>query len=114
MGGCVAAAAAHLVEEASYPLQEADNRALVAGEEHSHALALVALASRGPHHLALLAVLEPVAILEGLTLTREVDHEVDHEVDREVDHGLTPTREVAARQRRRRLAAYLCAHTRHS
>ena len=33
----------------------------------------MALASRGPHHLALLAVLDPVAILEGLTHFREVD-----------------------------------------
>ena len=65
-GLCAAAAAAHVVEEADY-------RALVAGEEHGHALALVALGSRGPHHLALLAVLDLVAILEGLTRPRVVD-----------------------------------------
>ena len=86
---CVAAAAAHVIEVAVY-------LALVAGEAHSHALALLALASRGPHHLALLAVLEPVASLDGLTRPRKVD---------------LLAHRVAARQRRRRLAAYLCAHT---
>ena len=86
MRGCAAAAAADLVEVAA-------GRALVAGEEHAHALALVALAGEGPHHLALLAVHDPVAVLEGLTRPREVD--------------LLSYR-VAARQRRRRLVAYLC------
>ena len=88
---CVAAAAADRVEEAL-------DHVLVAGEEHSHALALEALGNGGPHHLALLAVLEPVAILEALTRSREVD--------------LLSYR-VAARQRRWRLAAYLCAHGPH-
>ena len=89
-GLCAAAAAADRVEE------DLDYRALVAGEEHGHALALVALGSRGPHHLALLAVLELVAILEAVTRPREVD--------------LLSYR-VAARQRRLRIAAYLCAHS---
>ena len=89
-GGCVAAAAADLVEVAVY-------LALVAGEAHSHALALVALASRGPHHLALLAVLEPVAALEGVARSCVVD---------------LLAHRVAARQRRWRLAAYLCAPVR--
>ena len=78
-------AAADLVE---VPEVAAD-RALVAGEAHSHALD----AGGGPHHLALLAVHDPVAVLEGLTRPREVD--------------LLSYR-VAARQRRRRLVAYLC------
>ena len=65
VGGCPAAAAADLIEGAAV-------REFVAEEDYVHTLALEALASRGPHHLALLAVLEPVAILEGLTLTREV------------------------------------------
>ena len=70
-----------------------------AGEAHGHALAPVALASRGPHHLALLAVLEPVAVvLEGVTCPRVVDL---------LSYG------VAARQRQWWIAAYLCAHTRH-
>ena len=68
--------------------EAAVDRALVAGEAHFHALALVALAGGGPHHLALLAVHDP--ILEG---PREVD--------------LLSCR-VAARWRRWRLAAYLC------
>ena len=72
----------------------AAGRALVAGEAHGHALALVALAGGGPHHLALLAVHEPVAALKGLTLPREVD---------------MLSYRVAAWQRRWRLAAYLCA-----
>ena len=65
-GLCAAAAAADLVEAAL-------DREGVAGEEHSHALARVALAAMaeaikeasngGPQHLALLAVLDPVAIL---------------------------------------------------
>ena len=79
--------------------QVAAERELVAGEEQGHIkLALrSSLASRGPHHLALLAVLEPVAVvLEGLTRPRVVDLLTQH---------------VAARQRRWRLAAYLCAHT---
>ena len=91
VGGCAAALTADLAGEAS-------DRALVAGEAHPHALAPEALGSGGPHHLALLAVLEPVAVLEGLTRPREVD--------------LLSNR-VAARQRRWRLAAYLCAHTVH-
>ena len=83
----MAAAAADLVEEAVY-------LDLVAGEAHLHVLALVVyFARRGARHLALLAVHEPVAILEGLTRPREVD--------------LLSYR-VAARQRRWRLAAYLC------
>jgi len=65
-------------------------------EEHGHALALVVLARRGPHHLALLAVLDPVATLEGLTRPRVVD---------------LLTHRVAARQRRWRFTAHLCAHT---
>ena len=81
---CVAAAADR-VEGAAY-------HALVAGEAHVHALALVAPGRGGPRHLALLAVLDPVAILDGLTRPREVD--------------LLSCR-VAARQRRWRLAAYL-------
>ena len=84
-GGCVAtAAAADLVEEALDPL--------VAGEEHSHTLVRRVVISRGPHHLALLAVLELVAALEALTHPREVDLLSDR---------------VAARQRRWWLAAYL-------
>ena len=67
--------------------------ALVAGEEHGHALALVALGRGGPRHLALLAVLELVAAREGVALPRVVD--------------LLSYR-VAARQLRWRLAAYLC------
>ena len=93
VSGCAAAAAAaaaDLVAVAVY-------RALVAGEEHGHALALVVLARRGPHHLALLAVLEPVATLEGLTRPREVD---------------LLTHRVAARQRWWRPAADLCAPVR--
>ena len=86
VGGCAAAAAADLVEVAV-------GRALVAGEAHRHALALDALGSGGPHHLALLAVHDLVAALEGLTPPREVD--------------LLSNR-VAAWQRRWRLAAYLC------
>ena len=85
-GGRKAALTADLVEVAA-------DRALVAGEAHFHALALVALERRGPHHLALLAVHEPVAALEGATRPRVVD--------------LLSYR-VAARQRRWRLAAYLC------
>ena len=94
----------------------------------------MALASRGPHHLALLAVLDPVAILEGLTHFREVDllsngkdnasggggGEDGDGGEGDVLEGLTRPRvvdllsyRVAARQRRWRLAAYLCA-TRHS
>ena len=89
MRGCAAAAAADRGEVAF-------DRALVAGEEHGHALALVALGRRWPHHLALLAVLEPAAALEDVALPRKVD--------------LLSYR-VAARQRRWRLAAYLCAHS---
>ena len=89
VGGCPAAAAADLIEGAAV-------REFVAEEDYVHTLALEALASRGPHHLALLAVLEPVAPLEGLTRPREVD--------------LLSYR-VATRQRRWRLVAYLCAHT---
>ena len=63
-------AAAALTADLAEP---AVGHALVAGKEHSHAVALVALASRGPRHLALLAVLEPVAALEGAALPREVD-----------------------------------------
>ena len=84
-GGCVAALTADLVEVAV-------ERALVVGEAHFHALSPKALVS-GPHHLALFAVHEPVAVLEGLTRRRQVD--------------LLSYR-VAARQRRRRLVAYLC------
>ena len=78
--------------------QVAAERELVAGEEQGHIkLALrSSLASRGPHHLALLAVLDPVAVLEGRTRSRVVDLLTQH---------------VAARQRRWRLAAHLCAHT---
>ena len=90
-GGCAAAAAADMVEVAV-------DRALVAGEAHGHTVAVVALANRGPHHFALLAVLEPVTALEGLTLLRVVD---------------LLAHRVAARQRRWRLSAHLCAHTRH-
>ena len=86
MRGCAAAAAADRGEVAF-------DRALVAGEEHGHALALVALGRRWPHHLALLAVHNPVAAHQGLTLHRVVD--------------LLSYR-VAARQLRWRLAAYLC------
>ena len=89
VGGCAAALAADLAEVAF-------DRALVAGEEHGHALAPKALERRWPHHLALLAVLKPAAILEFVALPREVD--------------LLSYR-VAARQRRWRLAAYLCAHS---
>ena len=88
-GSCAAALTADLAEVAA-------DRALVAGEEHFHALAPVALASRGPQHLALLAVHDQAAVLEDVALPREVD--------------LLSYR-VAARQRRWRLAAYLCAHT---
>ena len=80
---CVAAAAAHVVEDAV-------DLALVTGEAHGHALA----GSLGAHYLALLAVLDLVAILEGLTCPREVDVLSDR---------------VAARQGRWRLAAYLYA-----
>ena len=66
VGGCAAALAADLAEVAF-------DRALVAGEEHGHALAPKALERRWPHHLALLAVLEPAAILEFVALPREVD-----------------------------------------
>ena len=72
------------------------DRVRVAGEAHGHALA--PLERRWPHHLALLAVHEPVAALEGLTRPREVDLLSYH---------------VAARQRQWWLAAYLFAHTRH-
>ena len=82
----MAAAAADRVEGAL-------DLALVAGEAHGHALALEALGNGGPHHFALLAVLEPVAVPKGLTHPREVD--------------LLSYR-VAARQRWWRLAAYLC------
>ena len=71
------------------------DRALVAGEPHRQALA-----SRGPKHLALLAVLDPVAVLDGLARPREVD--------------LLAYRVAAQhpqRRRRWRLSAYLCAHT---
>ena len=85
-GLCAAAAAVDLVEVAAY-------RALDPREAHGHALVLVALERRWPQHLALLALLEPLAILEGLTRPREVD--------------LLSYR-VAARQRRWWLAAYLC------
>ena len=87
-GLCAAAMAADRVEGAL-------DRALAAGEEHGHALAPKALAYRGPQHLALLAVHNPVAALQGLTLPRVVDLLSYH---------------VAAWQRRWRLAAYLCAH----
>ena len=90
-GLCAAAAAVDLVEVAAY-------RALDPREAHGHALVLVALERRWPQHLALLALLEPLAILEGLTRPREVD--------------LLSYR-VAARQRRWWLAAYLCAHAPH-
>ena len=66
---------------------------VVAGEEHRHALALVGLESGGPHHLALLAVHELVAVGKGLARPREED--------------LLAYR-VAARQRRRRIPAHLC------
>ena len=90
-GLCAAAMAADRVEGAL-------DRTLVAGEAHGHALALEALGNGGPHHLALLSMLELVAVqdLEGLTRPRVVD--------------LLSYR-VAARQRRWRLAAYLCAHS---
>ena len=89
MAGRAAAAEADLAEAAV-------DRALAAGEAHFHALALVdTLASRGSHHLALLAVLDPVAVLEGRTRPRVVD---------------LLAHRVAAQQRRRwRLSAYLCA-----
>ena len=77
----MAAAAAHVVEDAVY-------LALVTGEAHGHALA----GSLGAHYFALLAVLDLVAILEGLTRPREVD---------------LLAHRVAAQQRRWRLAAYL-------
>ena len=88
MRGCAAAHTADLAKVAA-------DRALVAGEEHFHALAHVALERLGPHHLALFAVHDPAAVLEDVALPREVD--------------LLSYR-VAARQRRWRLAAYLCAH----
>ena len=72
------------------------DHALVAGEEHGHALAPKALERRWSHHLALLAVHEPVAALVGITRPRVVD--------------LLSYR-VAAWQRRWRIEAYLCAHT---
>ena len=81
-------AVAHVVEVAAY-------RALVAGEAHGHAL----VGRPGLHHLALLAVLDLVAVLEGLTHPCEVD---------------LLAHRVAARQRRWRLAAYLCVDTAHS
>ena len=87
-GGVAAALTADLAEVAA--------GALVAGEAHFHALALVALERRRRQHLALLAVLEPVAALEGLTRPCVID--------------LLSYR-VAARQRRWRLAAYLSAHS---
>ena len=74
-------------------VEAAAGRALVAGEAHGHAFALVALERRWPHHLALLAVHKLVAALQGLTPPREVD--------------LLSNR-VAAWQRRWRTAAYLC------
>ena len=89
VGGCAAAAVADLEEVAA-------NRAVVAGEAHHHTLALLGLQGRRPHHLALLAMLEPVAILEVITHPRVVD---------------LLAHRVAAQQRRWRLAAYLCAHT---
>ena len=72
---------------------------LVAREEHLHALALVALAGGGPHHLAPLAVHELVvprvrAVVKGLAGPLVV-HLVSH---------LVPARE------RRRLAAHLHTH----
>ena len=47
--------------------------ALVAGEEHLHALALVRLGSGGPRHLALLAVHELVAVRKGVARPRVED-----------------------------------------
>ena len=47
--------------------------ALVTREEHSHPLTVKLLASHGPLHFVLAAVLNPVAVLEGLTRPRVVD-----------------------------------------
>ena len=72
--------------------------ALVAGEEHAHALALglhpaaSAIKRAGPHHLALLAVHELVAARKGIVRPR-VEDLLAHL--------------VAVRQRRRRVAAHL-------
>ena len=79
--------------------EEAVDPALVAGEEHLHARALVALEGGGPHHLAPLAVHELVvprvwAVVKGLARPLVV-HLVSH---------LVPARE------RRRLAAHLHTH----
>ena len=70
--------------------------ALVAREAHSHALALVGLPSNGPHHLALLAVHDLVAVGKGVARPRVEDL---------VAHLVT------ARQRRRRVAAHLRTQT---
>ena len=56
--------------------EEVDD-ALVAGEENVHALALVALASARPLHLALLAVHDLVAIIPGMARPR-VEHLLAH------------------------------------
>ena len=82
--GWPAAAAADRVEVAV-------DRALVAGVEHGHAL-LVGLASRGPHHLALLAVLEPIAACKVLTAPCVVDLLAQHvaarqRIDRRLPQG---------------------------
>ena len=78
--------------EAAYIGEEALDAARVAGEAHRHALALVCLNSGGPHHLALLAVHELVAVRNGVACPREEDLVADL---------------VAARQRRWRIAAHL-------
>ena len=76
-------------------VEVAADRALVAGEAHRHALALVAL-SGGPRHLALLTVHELLAARKGLARPR-VEHLLAHR--------------VATRQRRRCIAAHLRTST---
>eukprot|EP00964_Phaeocystis_antarctica_P083625 scaffold52613_cov55-Phaeocystis_antarctica.AAC.2 len=71
--------------------EDAGDPALVAGEAHAHALVPI-LAIAGPHHLTLLAVHDLVAVRNGLARLR-VEHLLAHR--------------VAARQRRRRIAAHL-------
>ena len=76
---------------------KAGDREVVACEQHRNAPALVAVAQGEPHHLALLAVLDPVTISEALAVPSVVDL---------LAHS------VAARQRRLRLTAHLCTDKR--